>query len=197
MVSKELSKFIEPMVILTLLISVTYYLGWIYILFYFTRLGIQYQSLNLSAPYYLMNAFYIISLTIVFSLFLLLYHYISEFNIKHYIHDTQTTILIILLIISLLSISNAFYGHMHAKYLIEGERDAISVNFSWKEDSPKEMEGKELMLIIYSDHKYYVVAKQKPAPKYPEIYIIPDDQIKFVLMKKNLDSLSFITNLTP
>ena len=197
MLSKELSKFLEPMVILTSLISILYFQGWVYTLSYFDRLGIKHECLNLSAIYYLTSASYIVYLTIMCFSLALYYHYKFKLNLEPYIHDTRIIVLIIFMLILFLSLPNAFIGHMHAKYLIEGERDIFSVNFSWKEDSPKEMEGKELIFIIYNENKYYVIAKQKPAPKNPEIYIIPDDQIKFVLMKKNNPSpLWFISNLT-
>ena len=73
----------------------------------------------------------------------------------------------------------------HAIHRIEGDSgNTFTINFSWKENPPTEIEGKELILIIHSEGKYYVVEKQKPAPEFPEVYIIPDEQVKFAVVKK-------------
>jgi len=90
---------------------------------------------------------------------------------------------IIFLCISLALSSNL--GVTHAIHLIEGDGDnTFSINFTWKENPSTEIEGKELILIIHSEGKYYVIEKQKPAPEFPEVYIIPDEQVEFAVVKK-------------
>ena len=194
--SKELSKFIDPLAIITIIACFLYYIGWAYVWGYFTRLGIQYQSLNLPASFYLYKAFwgfgaifaFVSVLLVVASSFTkkdfkeLLNRYLPTFT------DKMLNIFIFLVICFLIS---TYLGEYHAKNLVEGDTDQLFIiNFSWKENSPKEIEGKELMLIIHQEGKYFVVSKQKPAPEYPEVYIIPDDQIKFAVMKKSPFSVS-------
>ena len=196
MMSKELSKFTEPTVILPLLIGIAYFLGWLYTLNYFRRFGIQLESLSLSTTYYLSNAIhigiYILGLYIIFYWW---YKYAPKGNIKQDVCHIHGTIYIIVMILLLASALSGYIGHAHAEDLIEGDRgDTFFINFSWKDEPTKEIDGKELILIIYNEHKYYVVAKQKPAPNNPEIYIIPDDQIVFASIKRN-DSVSSIGNL--
>ena len=186
MMSKELSKFTEPTVILPLLIGIAYFLGWLYTLNYFRRFGIPLESLSISATYYLSNAIHI-GFYIILGLCLILYWYYrsaQKENIAQYMHSSYRTMYIIVIIL-LIASSSGYIGSMHAKDLIEGDRgDAFFINFSWKDEPTKEIVDKELILIIYNDHKYYVVAKQKPAPNNPEIYIIPDDLIEFASMRK-------------
>ena len=196
MMSKELSKFIEPTAILSLVIGVTYIMGWFHTESYFSRFGVQPESLNLPATYYLSSAIYIGLFTVFLYMVLSTDYCKSKLNIKQYMHYNQMTIYIILGIFMLALVASGYFGMVNARDMIEGDHDpTFLINFSWKEDTPKEIEGKELILIIYNDHKYYVVAKQKPAPNYPETYIIPDDQIEFASTKKNINSQSFIDNL--
>lgn len=187
--SKELSKFLDPVAFITIIVSISYILGWTYTLSYFSRIGIQCESLNLPASFYLSKAFF--AFVIMFVLIQLLDSIIynnkkfKEFQNKHFQpFRTKVTIIILFLLTSL--IISSCLGEYHSKKLVEGENDnAFMINFSWKENPPKEIEGKELMLIIHQEGNYYVVNKQKPAPKYPEVYIIPDGQIKFAVSKKN------------
>ena len=185
--SKELSKFIEPTVILTLSIGIAYFLGWIYTLNYFRRFGIQLESLSLSAIDYLSNAIhvgiFILSLCIIFYW---RYKDAPKGYIKQYVcHIHKNYMYIIVIILLMVPVFSGIVGCENAKNLIEGDRsDTLFVNFSWKDEPTKEIDGKDLILIIYNDHKYYVVAKQKPAPNNPEIYIIPDDLIEFTSIRK-------------
>ncbi|MCK5661340.1 MAG: hypothetical protein KAH86_08265 [Methanosarcinales archaeon] len=186
MMSKELSKFTEPTVILPLLIGIAYFLGWLYTLNYFRRFGIQLESLSLSTTYYLSNAIHIgIHILVLYIIFYWGYKYAPEGSIKQHVYPIHKTIYIIIIIFLLASAISGFIGNAHAKNLIAGDRgDTFFINFSWKDEPTKEIDGKELILIIYNEHKYYVVAKQKPAPNNPEIYIIPDDLIEFASIRK-------------
>ena len=186
MMSKELSKFTEPTVILPLLIGIAYFLGWLYTLNYFRRFGIQLESLSISATYYLSNAIHI-GFYIILGLYLLVYLYhrsAAKEIITQYMHSSYRTIYVIAIILIIAS-SSGYIGSKHAENLIEGDRgDTLFINFSWNAEPTKYIVEEDLILIIYNDHKYYVVAKQKPAPKNPEIYIIPDDLIEFASIRK-------------
>lgn len=88
----------------------------------------------------------------------------------------------------------AYFGIIMATNTVEGGSNNPIVNFSWKDKTPSELEGKELIFIIHSQGKYYVVNKQKPAPEYTQIYVINDDQIKFAVMEKNNSNLILLNN---
>lgn len=193
--SKELSKSIDPLAIITIIATFSYFIGWAYTWGYFARLGIQYQSLNLPASFYLSKAFWCF---LAISLIVIPLSYSIKKDFKEFQKRVQSTFTIFMILFSFMILfllisfcSSLFVGDYHAKSLVEGEiGDLYMINFSWKENPPKEIEGKELMLIIHQESKYYVVNRQKPAPEYPEVYIIPDDQIKFAVMKKK--SIFFI-----
>jgi hypothetical protein len=188
--SKESWKFLEPVSFITIMASISYVFGWLYTQEYFSRIGIQYESLNLSTSFFLSKAVW--PFIVMFFLFLVLYFIIiyKEIDLKENQNRyfSISTIMVLIIILFLLISSNmaCYFGEQHGKRLVEGEKnDVFMINFSWKENPPKDIEGKELILIIHQDGKYYVVNKQKPAPEYPEVYIIPDDQIKFAIIKKS------------
>jgi len=185
--SKELSKFNNPITIIPIIVSFSYIIGWVYIQAYFSRLGILHESLNLPAIFYLSHAQW--PLIRIYLVLLVIILFGICYAIKHPIsHTSAHRCKLMLLPIIFLSMSlalSSFMGVTHAIHQIEGDGDnTFTINFSWNEHPPTEIEGKELILIIHSEGKYYVVAKQKPAPEFPEVYIIPDAQVEFAVMKK-------------
>ena len=191
--SKELSKFLDPVAFITIIASITYIFGWSYTQAYFSRIGIQYESLNLSSSFFSCNAVWAFAvmgiLIMVLDVITYKIKYFKELkNLYFSTFRDKASIILIFLLLSL--IISCYLGDQCAKKVVEGEADKVfMINFSWKENPPKDMEGKELILIIHQEGKYYVVNKQKPAPKYPEVYIISDDQIKFAVIKKSHFSL--------
>lgn len=102
------------------------------------------------------------------------------------------------LLITLLAIFwlvSAYSGMLQAINTIEGTSDHILINFSWKDNTPIELEGKELILITHHDGKYYVVIRQTPAPAICEAYVIQDDQIKYAVTKKIDPQRDLLNNL--
>lgn len=180
------SKYIDPVAIITIIVSFSYFLGWAYAWGYFTRLGIQFQSLNLPASYYLDKAFWGFGiLTVVVIALPVIKKDFKEFQ-NRFLSTFRSKALAIVIFLIIFLMIPMIVGEYHAKQLIEGDEDQLfMINFSWKEKSPKDIDGKELMFIIHQEGKYYVVNKQKPAPQYPEVYIIPDEQIKFAVIKKS------------
>lgn len=77
------------------------------------------------------------------------------------------------------------YGESAAIALIEKRRSPATIEFKWKNASPQEIQGKELILVFHQDGKYFVVPFSSSAPKYPQTYVIPDDQIEFAMTHRN------------
>lgn len=92
-------------------------------------------------------------------------------------------IILIIFIVGLLlgtllfvAISN---GENDAILTVEGTKGNF-IDFSWKTGTlPEEFKSMELILITYRNGNYYVVKHQKPAPNYPDVFIIPEDKIEF------------------
>jgi hypothetical protein len=45
-----------------------------------------------------------------------------------------------------------------------------------------EIDGKELSLIIYHNSKYFVVNSEYPAPEFPKVYVVPDEQVRVAII---------------
>jgi len=46
------------------------------------------------------------------------------------------------------------------------------------------LQEKDLLLILHNNGKYYVVKKEDPAPASPEAFIIADDLVKYVSLRR-------------
>lgn len=239
----EISRYIEPATIVTLLACAVYFIGWFYLEGYFNRLGIHLDSLELPVMFYFRKAFLpVLAFTGLFywmalcvkkdiktrldaflgniPLFLLaffsMYYSIIAYNLKNselilltfltfiiifiesiiltwrkisishiFLKKPLNRIIFYFLIILIASIGAGVLGDIHATKTIEGTlATSSSINFTWIGDLPAELEGKELVFILYYQEKYYVTVRQNPAPKYPNIYIIPDDQIALATIKR-------------
>ncbi|MCJ7651579.1 MAG: hypothetical protein MUP85_23475 [Candidatus Lokiarchaeota archaeon] len=86
--------------------------------------------------------------------------------------------LIVIFIINI--IFSGVLGDLIAQNHIESNN---IITFDWKGDPPKELEGKDLVLIDIREGNYFVVERQKPANEQPEVYLIPKDQIEFAILK--------------
>lgn len=126
---KELSKFIDPAVIITIIVSFSYFIGWTYSWGFFARLGIQYASLNLPASFYLGEAFwaFLAISTIVMSLLFIIKDF-KEFQ-NRYLPTFTLKILSIVLFLLISFFSSTYLGEYHAKALVEGEiNDLFMIN---------------------------------------------------------------------
>ncbi len=90
---------------------------------------------------------------------------------------------ITLFIFSLLTLHALNRGARDGKWAVEGKGSGGTslVSFVWKDTSPTELEGKQLILIIHDQERYYVVERVDPAPDYPYVFIIPDDMLKYAI----------------
>jgi hypothetical protein len=71
-------------------------------------------------------------------------------------------------------------GDTLGKKTIEGRYPNTSgITFAWKGEAPSDIEGKQLLLILHHEDKYYVVEKAIPAPESPRVYIVPDELVKY------------------
>ena len=239
----EISRYIEPATIVTLLACALYFIGWFYLEGYFNRLGIHQDSLELPVIFYFRKAILpVLTFTGLFywmvlgvkkdiktrldaflgniPLFLLafffMYYLITGYNQKNSVLILLTflgfiimfieaivlswrkssfshmllkkplnRIIFYFILLMIASIGAGVIGDIHATKTIEGTlATSSSINYTWIGDLPAELEGKELVLILYYQERYYVTVRQNPAPKYPNIYIIPDDQIALATIKR-------------
>jgi hypothetical protein len=58
------------------------------------------------------------------------------------------------------------------------------VKLTLKENILPEIDGKELILVLYHNGKYYIANKERPAPAFPKIYVVPDEQIKVAVLSR-------------
>jgi len=89
----------------------------------------------------------------------------------------------VLLYYHLVFAANAL-GDFRGKKTIEGETyDSSVITFQWKDQPIKDVEGKELILIMYRGGNYYVAQRESPAPQFPNVFVIPDDRVSYVSIK--------------
>ena len=100
----------------------------------------------------------------------------SMFDLSNKSHFVQ--LLMVFFFISI--IFAGVLGNITAQNHIEGKHIIV---FDWKGESPKEIEGKDLVLIDIREGNYYVVERQKTVNGQLEVYLIPKDQIKFATLK--------------
>jgi hypothetical protein len=78
-----------------------------------------------------------------------------------------------------------FIGGYIGKKAIEGKSyGSLRIIFTWRSDPPADLKDKELILILHNNGNYYVVKKDDPAPRSPETYIIPDELVSYVLLRR-------------
>lgn len=76
-------------------------------------------------------------------------------------------------------------GENKGKALIEGETyDALAINFVWESDPIMEVECNDMILLLHKGEKFYVVKKEKPAPAFPTVFIVPDSLVKYTSLKR-------------
>ena len=130
-----------------------------------------------SILHYILFGFWIIAL--IFYIFASLKRFsIINSYLKSSASEQLFSIFFIILIIVLLGGNIA---KLEAIQTIEGDK---VITFNWNGDSPKEVAGKELVPIIHRNGNYYVAERQMASPKNPVVYIIPENKIGFVSIKK-------------
>ena len=76
-------------------------------------------------------------------------------------------------------------GGYIGKKAVEGKSyGSLRIVFIWKDSPLLEVQDKELLLIIHNGGKYYVVKQEDPASDSPEIYIIPDELVKYASLRR-------------
>jgi hypothetical protein len=82
-------------------------------------------------------------------------------------------------------------GSTQGKKLINGDyREAVSVHFNWKEVAATKELDTDLILLLQNKSNYYVVKKQDLQSNntlvdfFPKIYMIPEENIKFAVIRK-------------
>jgi len=121
-------------------------------------------------------------------IFSFMWRYWLNEKIKNFTNTAKINInqiyAIFFIIILLLLISTAsFKGKIDARKTVE-DANSRFIDFEWKGISPVEIDGKKLVLITYHEGNYYAVIHQNPAPEFPKVFVIPDDQINLAIIKK-------------
>lgn len=122
-------------------------------------------------------AFLVILITILDFIWILLLYY-KKRSYKTFDFMSSFIIFIILLYILI----PPLLGNISAESLIRGEAGSLEVKLDLDNKSPALL-NKNLMLVIHSDSKYYLVEKNESLPREANLYIIPDDQIKMIIVK--------------
>jgi hypothetical protein len=91
-------------------------------------------------------------------------------------------LLFLVLLFSLLSVRAMNDGEQQAKRAIEGKGfETSAITLVWKADAPKEVIGKELILILHHENRYFVVEKTSPAPAHPNVFVLPDEIVQYAV----------------
>lgn len=76
-------------------------------------------------------------------------------------------------------------GDFQAGKTVEGSlHNTIRIQLKTKQPISQLESAKTLILILHHDNNYYITKQESPAPKFPDVYIIPDDQVEFVTLTK-------------
>ena len=78
-----------------------------------------------------------------------------------------------------LSIYFQFYGGRQAELMLErrvGWTPLVSMQL--REPNPS-VEGKSLLLVLLRDNRYYLAQPESPAPRWPELFIVPESEVLF------------------
>lgn len=160
--------------------------GFLYIITYY--LAIEYIFPRFSPPYAesVINCFF--AGILIFSF---LWNYWLNEKIKNFTNTTkininQIYVIFFIIILLLLIFTGSFKGKIDARKTVE-DANGRFIDFEWKGISPIEIDGKELVLITYHEGNYYVVIHQNPAPEFPKVFIIPDDEINLAIIRKSIN----------
>ncbi len=105
-------------------------------------------------------------------------------SIGHLLRQAEPVIVLIL-VIPIMTVAARTIGEFHGRKTIQGDPQyTYTVSFAWKEAPIQELEGKELILIVYQDSQYYVAIREKPAPAFPKVYVVPVDQLKHAVVSR-------------
>lgn len=102
----------------------------------------------------------------------------KHFSLAHFFYkfDSKGRLIIVMFYILFIFILASFYGNIHATLLLggfDGQEASLELN-----EKNNDMQSKSLMLVLHYDRNYYLVEKNISLPKYPLMYIVPDDQVK-------------------
>lgn len=76
-------------------------------------------------------------------------------------------------------------GNEHARRTIDGTLNGLSsISFETSKPSITRLNEKELIFIYYYNDSYYLVEKEKPAPRFPKVFIVPKEKINYAICKK-------------
>jgi hypothetical protein len=160
--------------------------GILYIILYF--LAIEYVFPRFSFPFTENFINFFIAVLLIYSF---IWNYwlnekIKDFSNKTKININQIYTILFIIILLILIFSGSLKGKMDAINTIE-DANGRFIDFEWKGISPVEIEEKKLILITYHEDNYYVTIHQNPAPEFPKVFIIPDDQINLAIIKRQID----------
>lgn len=99
-----------------------------------------------------------------------------------YKRKNDERIFIILMTILIIIGFSIAIGHYSGTELIKGNF-SNEIYFIYKDES-YEITKKPLILVLYNNGKYFVVEKDEKAPDKPNLYIIPDEQVKMATFNK-------------
>ena len=99
---------------------------------------------------------------------------------KHSMFGTSNKLPLLIIFFFICIIFAGVLGDITAQNHVESKRIIV---FDWKGESPKEIVGKDLVLIDIREGNYCVVERQKTVNEQSEVYLIPKDQIEFATLK--------------
>lgn len=132
----------------------------------------------------LLDILYFIGSLSFFGYFLWFIYKKKEFK---FLWDTEENgkLFVVILLISSLALTGFITGNIQATRTIQGELQGSNiVNFYLSNPNFSELKDKQLICISHFEEKYYVTPLEKNAPISPTIYVIPDNQVELVIMKR-------------
>jgi len=90
-----------------------------------------------------------------------------------------------LLILFLSSVIAWIIGHYHAEQAIEGKSVGVpQIQLKAKQDIPQMNSESKYILLFHNDNKYFITKQEFVAPESPVVFVIPDDEVEFVILNK-------------
>jgi len=92
----------------------------------------------------------------------------------------------IFILSGLILFASSYLGRLSATDSIENPAPGTAtIQLKWKEKSvPPELQDRKLFFIFYQNGNYYVTPFEKPFPKSPRVFVIPEIEIQYAISSK-------------
>lgn len=94
-------------------------------------------------------------------------------------HSVGKSYLLFIFCFAFLSLNSYVSGIHSAERTLEG-KSGIAITLNGIDDLNQQLAGKDLILVLHNDSTYFVVERSTVAQSHPNVYVIPDESVRFV-----------------